>query len=110
MKKLEILFAKLTMLDKFGLSDDSVFIHYPYHTQNGMASDNSAKIDKMRTGTIVLTSDLFKKQVYYYVIDSDNSTIGYYINFASAKKAKDAYTNNGYQCNVIDNHGSIIPC
>lgn len=107
---IDICYNYFNYLQTFGVSDDSVFIHYPYHTQNGMSSDNSAKIDKIRTGRIILTSNLFKEQVYYYVINSNNSIMGSYINFSSAKKAKDTYNNNGYLCNIIDNHGSVISC
>lgn len=97
-------------LQTFGVEENTAFIHYFYHTQNGMASDNSAKFDQARTGSIVLTNSLFKNQVLYSVVDSNDSVIGSYIDFSYAQKTKNNYESNGVKCFVIDNHGSMIPC
>ena len=93
----------------FGVQEDVEFRFYPYHTQKGNTSDESAPFDKTRKGVIVLSNELIRRRILYTVSDNSGRQTGSYINFEYAKAAKEKAQKNGTECHIADQNGCIIP-
>ena len=85
--------------------EDTEYRFYPFHTQKGNPSDESAPFDKTRKGVIRLTNSLIREQIRYTVSDGSSTPVGFYLSFANAKAAADAVRKTGQQCRILDRQG-----
>ncbi len=92
----------------FGVQEDTEYRFYPFHTQKGNSSDESAPFDKTRKGVIILSNSLIREQIQYTVSDGSSTPIGFYLSFADAKSAADALRKTGKECRILDRQGYAV--
>ena len=92
----------------FGMRADMEYRFYPYHTQKGNASDESAPFDRTRKGVIVLTGDQLRERIQYTVADENGSETGTYLSFANAKAAAESMRKSGTKCSIRDRQGAVL--
>lgn len=99
----------------YGVQEDTQFIFYPYNTSRNKESD---KLQGFRKdcigGKIEITNDYFRHQILYRIQDTNRTTVGSYINLASAISAIKAKRNTKKETpekkfSLVDRHGSVLP-